>query len=114
MKLRLITAAMLTAWGAPALASHVYLECDLYSNSGNIAYAVTLNEKTSSVTYKFDGGGQTTEAIFTPDTVSWLDGRFTIDRKTLHFTYQMMSYPGKPLGGPEYGLCRVADRKNGL
>lgn len=107
-------AALVTAY--PALAAPVYLDCQMPKEKGSaetVPWTVALNEEAGTVTWTHPLQTNTGKAQFTPDHIIFSDGGLIIDRTTLRFKRQF-TFRGEVLGEPDFGQCKVSERKRAI
>lgn len=103
--------AALAMIAQPALAAPVYLDCSLPDGKGGQSpWTISLNEEASRVTVTHPLATRTLTASFTPDSIIWDSGDFTLDRTSLMLT-RRPTFRGEPLGKPDFGQCRISTKK---
>lgn len=98
----------------PALAGTVYLDCSMPDgNGGQAPWTISLNEEASRVTVNHPLATRTLMASFTPDSIIWDSGDFTLDRTSLVLT-RRPTFRGEPLGKPDSGQCKISTKKRAI
>lgn len=91
----------LTALSSSANAAGLaYLECVMPSGNGGIVWQIALDENAKTVTFKHSEAQGMRPGVFTPDMVTWNEGRFSISRIDLSFSRTWMGITDK-------GKCKV-------
>ena len=108
-----LIATLLTV-GQPAFATTVYLDCSMPDGNGGLApWTISLNEEASRVTISHPLATRTLQASFTPDSVIWDSGDFTLDRTSLELV-RRPTFRGEPLGKPDSGKCKISAKKRAI
>lgn len=116
MKYVVATALAIFALAEPALAQPIYLDCQMPQEKNSttmVPWTIALNEEAGTVTWSHPLATNTGRAQFTPDHVIFSDGGLTIDRTTLQLKRQVV-FRGEKIGEPDYGQCRISERKRAI